>query len=126
MKITPRNGFLLVEPCDDPFEKGPLLIPRDNMLVQCGRVVANGGIYGSKDNEYRRTFEVGDVVFYEERVATGLVVDREETNYLVNETMVMAYIPAAEAVSVKSLSVKAPPPPSANPIVTPKPGVILN
>jgi hypothetical protein len=122
VKITPRNGFLLVEPCDDPFEKGPLLIERDAMLMQHGRVVTAG----SGEGEYRRTFAPGDIVFYEERVATGIIVDREETQFLVNETMVMAYIPAADAVGIKSKSVQAPPPPSATPIVTPKPGILLN
>jgi co-chaperonin GroES (HSP10) len=117
--ITPRNGFLLVEPCDNPFEQGKLLVQRENLPMQWGRVVAAG----SGDNEYRRAFTAGDIVFYEDRVGTPLVVDNNQINMLVNETVVMAFIPAEEAKSLNSIAVRVP---SSSDIVVAQPNTLLN
>jgi co-chaperonin GroES (HSP10) len=123
VKITPRNGFLLVEHCEDPFDKGPLSIVRDQMVVQYGRVVAVGA---GSEGEYRRTFQPGDIVFFMENAGTGIVVDREELQVLVNETVVVAYIPAAEAAGVKSVPMQSSAPPSGADIVVPASKVMLN
>lgn len=92
MKFTPANGFLLVTPCEDPFEKGPLSVVRDGMLMHFGKVV--------KSDSTRAYAAPGSVVFYLGSSAVKIVLDREEVFEQVHEGQVMGFISAENAAAV--------------------------
>jgi hypothetical protein len=102
VNFKPANGFLLLQPCDEPFEKGPLEVVRDEMLIRYGMVIAFDGDGKPYQDE-------GSIVFYLDSSSLKIVLDREEVYTLLHEGQVMGYIPAAMTETVKTQVVRVQP-----------------